>query len=475
MGCSNTNTIEANNSQNTYFQTNDNIRILSIRVGNDSFDYKPPQKNTTKTTYYQVSQNIISGSKNRIDIKSIIDKEKCKQLTSKLPKRETTNLSSFKETIKNLTINLNPQEKAFILFLWIGQNINYDAESYFLNLNVDVTPEGVFENGSTVCSGYSRLYRDIGVYIGLTIENVTCYAKGVGYNPGDKFTSTDHEYNVIKFNDIWYPIDSTWGAGHIKDRHYVREFNEFYFCCEPEYLIRTHFPSEEKWMLTEKKYTLDEFSNWVKIYSHFYTLGFYKCIPDNCVININNNGINNYQKFIIWNRNMKNYKASCTVNLLIDNCYYQQSNLNFIFYYDDKIKVPCIFNKKGIYRIVIFATNDINDPRTHSMCDYFVEVENDAEKELYYPSVYSQILARKIFLIEPIYGILRHGEKVKFKLKSDLDTIAIKDNNNWIFLEKNNEGFFEKEITIQTKPGENIPLITKGKNSAPGILEYQVA
>ena len=471
MGCSNTNTIEANNSQNTYFQSNDNIKILSIRVGNDSFDYQPPQKNTPKTTNYQISQNIISGSKNRIDIKSIIDKEKCKQLTSKLPKRETTHLSSFKETINNLTINLNPQEKAYILFLWIGQNINYDAEGYFLGLKVDVTPEGVFENGSTVCSGYSRLYRDIGVYIGLTIENVSCYAKGVGYNPGDKFTSTDHEYNVIKFNDIWYPIDSTWGAGHIKDRHYVREFNEFYFCCEPEYLIRTHFPSEEKWMLTEKKYTLDEFSNWVKIYSHFYTLGFYKCIPDNCVININNNGINNYQKFIIWNRNMKNYKASCTVNLLIDNCYYQQSNLNFIFYYDDRCEVDCVFNKKGKYQITIFGnTKEINTNK--GLLEYIVNVENDAQKELFYPFSYGAV--RDLYLIEPLYDNLKLGQKVKFKFKSDyFNTITIID-QEWNYLKKNNEGFFEKEIIIQSQSGQTISVCGNNNSSYTTLIQYKV-
>ena len=471
MGCSNTNTIEANNSQNTYFQSNDNIKILSIRVGNDSFDYQPPQKNITKTTNYQISQNIISGSKNRIDIKSIIDKEKCKQLTSKLPKRETTHLSSFKETINNLTINLNPQEKAYILFLWIGQNINYDAEGYFLGLKVDVTPEGVFENGSTVCSGYSRLYRDIGVYIGLTIENVSCYAKGVGYNPGDKFTSTDHEYNVIKFNDIWYPIDSTWGAGHIKDRHYVREFNEFYFCCEPEYLIRTHFPSEEKWMLTEKKYTLDEFSNWVKIRSDFYSLGFYKCIPDNCVININNNGSNNFQKFIIWHRNMKNMQAQCSVHLLIDNCYYEQSNLDFRFYYDDRCEINCVFNKKGKYKIKIFGnTKETNTNK--GLLEYIVNVENDAQKELFYPFTYTAV--RDLYLIEPLYDNLKQGQKVKFKFKSDyFNTITIID-QEWNYLKKNNEGFFEKEIIIQSQSGQTISVCGNNNSSYTTLIQYKV-
>ena len=31
-------------------------------------------------------------------------------------------------------------------------------------------------------------------------------------NPGDKFNDINHEYNVIKFNYIWYPVDASWGS-----------------------------------------------------------------------------------------------------------------------------------------------------------------------------------------------------------------------------------------------------------------------
>ena len=32
---------------------------------------------------------------------------------------------------------------------------------------------------------------------------------------------TNHEYNVIKLNYKWYPIDSTWGAGNTEEKNYV--------------------------------------------------------------------------------------------------------------------------------------------------------------------------------------------------------------------------------------------------------------
>ncbi len=65
---------------------------------------------------------------------------------------------------------------------------------------------------------------------------------------------------------------------------------------------------------------------------------------------------------------------------------------------------------------------------------------------------------------------------MKFKIKSDVDSIIIIDNNKWIYLEKNYQGFFEKEITIQTEPGGNVYLCKKTENnSCSYLLYYQVA
>ena len=45
---------------------------------------------------------------------------------------------------------------------------------------------------------------------------------------------------------IWYPIDLTWGSGHIEGIEFIKEFNEFFFCINPELRIQTHFPENEK-------------------------------------------------------------------------------------------------------------------------------------------------------------------------------------------------------------------------------------
>ena len=108
---------------------------------------------------------------------------------------------------------------------------------------------------------------------------------------------------------------------------------------------------------------------------------------------------------------MKNMNASCNVYLLKNNCYYQQLNLDFIFYYDDRFEVDCIFNKKDKYKITIYGNNKEKE-LNEGLIEYSVNVENDAQKELFYPNTYS--LVREIFLIEPLYYILRHGQNVGF-------------------------------------------------------------
>ena len=169
------------------------------------------------------------------------NKDLCKSLATSLPKRKKIEYQAFKDLLKLKTVNLSDKEKSFVIFLWIGDNISYDLDSYFARRDVDCSPKGVFKSGSSVCSGYSRLYKDFADYIGLEVECVPCYSKGAYYSVGDELTSTDHEYNVIKLNNKWYPIDSTWGAGHVDGKKFIKSYNEFYFLANPELLITTIF------------------------------------------------------------------------------------------------------------------------------------------------------------------------------------------------------------------------------------------
>lgn len=396
------------------------------------------------------------------------NKENCKALVSSLPMRTKTDLSSIKNIMQSKTKDLSEKDKAYIAYKYECDNIDYDTESYFEGGKADCTPEGVFRSGKAICAGYARLYKEFASHLGLNVLCVHCYAKGFGYQPGKKLTKTNHEYNLVKIEEKWYAIDATWGAGHIKGKSYVKEFNEFYFLTNPEFLIKSHFPEEEKWQLTNKKYTLADFERWPLVYGYFYKYGFTKFFPEEGLLELKDVNI---QKFIVWGDCIKKKGISCEVFFLKDNNYVSQPSLSLIIPLEDKFEINCIFNKKGTYLIRIFGNNDgINHYR--GLIEYKVNVENDNEKELKFPHAYSG--ANAIQLIEPLYNGLKSGKKVKFKMKSELDTIIIMD-DTFHYLKRNGEGFFEKEIEIQSKPGKNVKIgKPKGPHSGLFFFEYDI-
>ena len=71
-------------------------------------------------------------------------------------------------------------------------------------------------------------------------------------------------------------------------------------------------------------------------------------------------------------------------------------------------------------------------------------------------------------IISPLYNNLRTGEKIKFKIKSNLDKIIIVD-GKWHYLEKNDKGYFELETIIQSKKGESVII---GKEKPPNSCDY---
>ena len=225
----------------------------------------------------------------------------------------------------------------------------------------------------------------------------------------------------------------------------------------------------DRWQLTKKKYTLEEFLKWPKISFQFYSFGFNKYEPEEGVIELNSNT----KKFIIWGNDISKNNASSNIYLLENNIYQQQLNLNKITFLHDRIEFDFIFNKKGKYNIELFA-NDDKGQITQRIMNYIVNVHNDAEKELKFPYCYSG--SNDINIIEPLYDNLKSGEKVKFKIKTslaELDTLIIID-GQWHYLNRNDDGFFEKEILIQTQPGKSL-IIGKRKDNNDCSCSYLVA
>jgi hypothetical protein len=155
-------------------------------------------------------------------------------------------------------------EKARAIYVWITENISYDNDSYNTGNYNDCSAEGVLHSRKSVCEGFSSLFLALGLKMNLEIRQISGYAKGYSYSPGNTFNHPNHSWNIIKINSKWKLFDVTWGQGFgYKDDTgklaCVKEFNEFWFNTDPYAFIFTHFPTDTTFSLIESPIGINEF------------------------------------------------------------------------------------------------------------------------------------------------------------------------------------------------------------------------
>ncbi len=168
----------------------------------------------------------------------------------------------------------NDREKAWVLFRWITANIRYDRAGA-AGGSADVRPEAVLRRKEAVCAGYSDLFLAMAAEAGLEAVSVSGYAKGEGYEAGDRFSGPpSHSWNAVRIDGSWRLVDCTWGAGYVDETgQYVRWFEPYYFLTPPERLIYTHFPEDPRWQLLEAPVTLARFERLPYVKAPFFTYG----------------------------------------------------------------------------------------------------------------------------------------------------------------------------------------------------------
>lgn len=99
--------------------------------------------------------------------------------------------------VNELGTNLSDYEKIVKIYDYITTNVKYDDEnddSYLLKYSA----YAAFENKIAVCQGYANLLYKLLKEVG--VEGVRIIA------------SESHAWNIVKFEDIYYCVDSTWDA-----------------------------------------------------------------------------------------------------------------------------------------------------------------------------------------------------------------------------------------------------------------------
>ena len=174
------------------------------------------------------------------------------------------------ESVERLSTYLtSPYEgersKAYAIFRWLSFNVAYDVDGFFGRTEKKSSdPESVLKHKLCVCAGYANLFEALGKEAGLNVHTIGGYAKGYGYEPGQRFTTSNHAWNAVQINGEWFICEPTWGAGSLgNDLMFHRSPNPSMFLMDPEYAICSHYPLDENWQLLDQSITKEEFEKLV--------------------------------------------------------------------------------------------------------------------------------------------------------------------------------------------------------------------
>lgn len=166
-------------------------------------------------------------------------------------------------------------EKARAIFTWIALNIKYDTSpgakgrkpirySYSTEAEKKAKIAKIEQDlaGTTlklkkgVCHGYAMLYNVVAKKAGLESEVVYGNAKSVPADIGKAPSASNHAWNAVKINGQWKLLDVTWGSGGMSgNNNFGLAFDDKYFFTKPEAFFLNHFPTDKKWLLTNKSAT----------------------------------------------------------------------------------------------------------------------------------------------------------------------------------------------------------------------------
>ena len=336
-----------NNNMNQYQQINSNQNIPNknehnnknneknnneIKNQNNYLNYQSTEANIIKQKDDCKTENIESNKLNEMNnskkdeyknlkdddyeiergkLLDIIESNKTnlKNIAASFPERNSINLEEMALQMKEKTKSLSEIEKAYVLFYWFHLNIEYDVEGYFSGDKI-YEPESVYKLGRGVCSGYSILYKYFGEKIGINVGTIVGYAKGYSWKKNTLFDSTNHEWNYIIIEGIYYLLDVTWGSGYIDGHKYYKKLKECEFLPSPRVFLFSRLPFEQKFQLVENPITLEDFCFSIEVPEELFSIGFYSS-------NIIRSDftVRNRKKLIIYHNIMDKANWDINVNL----------------------------------------------------------------------------------------------------------------------------------------------------------------
>ncbi len=335
----------------------------------------------------------------------------------------------------------NDIEKVRSIYRWITENISYDVRAFRTGNDGDLSPERVLVSGSSVCSGYTRLFGKLASVAGIEVVEISGWAKGIGYEAGDSVDGpTNHAWNAVKIGDGWYLIDSTWGAGSSDGIQFIRQFDEHYFLTPPEQFIYDHLPEDPSWQLLEMSLSKAEFVRLPFVKSIFFKNGLRIDSHFQSVIQANHR-----LSIMLWiPLDIVLFASLIRDGQVLDKSLtFAQREENSLY------KIDAEFPARADYILRIFIKHTKETGPYWQAIDYKVEVGERLAGFIGFPEISNDFQDRKVYLYTPKSGYLQSNATHQFRLKVPrAQQVAVIIGSNWFYLTKNGD-FFEGNVPVQ--------------------------
>jgi hypothetical protein len=354
--------------------------------------------------------------------------------------------------------------RARALYRWVAGHITYDAEGFRSGQPGDLSPEAVLRRGRAVCEGFARLTEALGEAMGLEVEVVSGWSKGYGYVPGQRFGGpTNHAWNAVRIDGQWRLMDPTWGAGYLDESlRFVRQFQEHYFLTKPGDFVFDHLPENPSWQLLDRPLTAAEYADLVYLRPMFFHAGFRIGSQDHLVIAADS-------------RVTVTLGVSQPVAMMaqvLDAASQRPLGGEFAFVQVDseKARIDTRFPRPGDYLLRVFAKPLGTAGDLDWILDYRVRAARGAPGAVF-PTTYEAYGSRRAWLLSPMDGVLRAGQRYRFRLRAPRALeVAVVAGGRWTRLAPQGEEYVGELTAVRGA----IVVYAKYRSNADfeGLLRY---
>jgi transglutaminase/protease-like cytokinesis protein 3 len=177
----------------------------------------------------------------------------------------------------------------------------------------------------------------------------------------------NHSWNAVKLNSRWYLVDATLASGYYftNENIFIKNYNDGYFLSEPELFLKSHYPLEEKWLLTEEKLTIDQFVKAPLIYGNTYKHNIIPISPEKLITKIF------IGEEVTFSLKLLDEAIIEDLSLIINSSFKTEKiKASFQDFSNGLLNLKYSFTKKGSYDVHVKIDNDI-------VVSYAVEVKKD--------------------------------------------------------------------------------------------------